>query len=290
VTHLTPEQLGDVDAVAGHEHLRTCQRCRELWQEQRGVRDLLRGLPDPGGMPPDVAAGLAQALGSLSPDDVERPADGQEPADGADRGDHVHDAGTAGSTVVPLHPPTGRRDRGRRATPWLAAAAAVVVLGGGGAALVSQPWNGADSQTSADSSAGSEGPREGASGGARAAASHVRSTGTAYERATLPAQVRSELLSPAAPTGSGASGPALSDDGATATGDVRLASPDALASCLSALGVDAGQVTAVDLARFEGEPAALVIVGDPGGAHDVWVVGRGCRQGDDQTRYFVRVP
>jgi hypothetical protein len=286
VTHLTPEQLGDVDAVADHEHLRTCEPCRELWQQQRAVRDLLRGLPEPGTMPPDIAAGLAHALASMSPDDAERPAE-PSPADRTDSDDHARDV-TAGSTVVPLRSAYDRRERRRSVRNWLAAAAAVVVLGGGGAALVSHPWSGVGGQTAADSSAGSSGAREGAPG-VLSAAAHVRSTGTAYERGTLPAQVRRDLLSVAAPTGSDTAGPAPAYDGSTA-GDARLASPDGLASCLSGLGVDAGRVTAVDLARFEGQPAAVVVVEDPAGAVDVWVVGRGCRQGDDQTRYFVRLP
>lgn len=284
MTHLTPEQLGDVDAVADHEHLQACAQCRQLWQEQRAVRDLLRALPDPGTMPPDVATSLAHALAGMSLDDVEPSAAEPEPADGGPQA-----ASTAASTVVPLHPRTDRGDRGRRVPTWLAAAAAVVVLGGGGAALVSQPWSGAGSPTSAGSSAGadsSSGGRESAPDGFRAAAGHVRSTGTDYERASLPTQVRDELLSSAAPTGSDTLGPALADEG----GDRRLSSPEGLASCLSALGVDAGQVTAVDLARFEGEPAAVVVLRDAGGAYDVWVVGRDCRHGDDHTRYFVRLP
>jgi hypothetical protein len=54
--------------------------------------------------------------------------------------------------------------------------------------------------------------------------------------------------------------------------------------------VDAGQVLAVDLATFDGQPAAVLALRDSDGAQDVWVVGRGCRQGDDQTRLFLRLP
>jgi hypothetical protein len=282
VTHLTPEQLGDVDEVAGHEHLRTCARCHARWQEQRDVRDLLRGLPEPAVIPPDVATGLAQALRRLSPDDVDH-------MDDIDHLDADASAGGAGRTVVPLRPAAARRDPSRR-TPWLAAAAAVIVLGGGGAALVTQPWGGAGGDTSAGSSASApQEAREDMSARASAAAARVRSTGTDYERANLSVQVRRELLGGGA-TPSGGPGRPFADDGSTPAGDTRLASPGGLASCLSALGVDAGQVTAVDLARFEGQPAAIVVLGDPTGAHDVWVVGRGCRPGDDQTRYFVRLP
>jgi hypothetical protein len=271
VTHLSAEQLGDIDGVADHEHLRTCRRCHDQWAQQRAVRDLLRALPDPGAIPPDVATGLAHALRDLTPNVA--------PA-----------ASGAGSTVVPLRSDSG--PRGGRSRPWLAAAAAVIVLGGGGAALVTHPWSGvgAGDATSADTSAGaSQGSRESGSRAVASAAAQVRSTGTDYDRAGLAAQVRRELL--AAPAwGDSSAAPGVVGDGSGASGDTRLASPQGLASCLSALGVDAGQVTTVDLARFEGDPAALVVVAAPGGAHDVWVVGRGCRQGDDQTTYFVRLP
>jgi hypothetical protein len=118
----------------------------------------------------------------------------------------------------------------------------------------------------------------------------VVATGTDYQRASLPSQLHGDLLSRAAPTGRDDAAPSAPGVVGSAAGDTRLASPQGLGSCLSALGVDAGQVATVDLARFEGEPAALVVLRDSAGGYDVWVVGRGCRQGDDQTRYFVRLP
>jgi hypothetical protein len=160
----------------------------------------------------------------------------------------------------------------------------VVLLGGGGAALVTQPWSsgGGDSSSStagALSETGSKGSAEDA-----AAAPPVYATGTSYERASLPAEVRRHLLA-----GSVSVAPAAPDSVRQGADDRRLASPEALSSCLRALDVDPGHVTAVDLARFQGEPAALVVVRDDAGGQDVWVVGRGCRQGDDQTRYFARI-
>jgi hypothetical protein len=274
VTHLSAEQLADVDAIAGHEHLAVCDRCREQWLQQRAVRDLLRELPDPGAIPPDVATGLAAALSRLSPADID-PATDRRP-------------GSAGATVVPLAPRDAHRGLASRARPWLVAAAAVVVLGGGGTALVAHPWSSGGAGSSATSAGSAAQPQEAAPSLAKSAAARVRSTGTDYERKDLPAQVRRELLSGPA-TGSDTSG-AGAHDGSAAEGDTRLASPDALASCVSALGMDVGQVTAVDLAQFEGAPAALLVLRDARGEQDVWVVGRGCRQGDDQTRYFVRLP
>lgn len=276
MTHLSAEQLADVDAIAGHEHLGECERCREQWLQQRAVRDLLRGLPDPGVIPPDVATSLSQALSRLSPADVEPP---------TDRPTRARPTPT-GATVVPLGPAATRRDWPSRARPWLAAAAAVVVLGGGATALISHPWSGGGSASNATSAGTADSTAERqAQPQALTAAARVRSTGTDYDREELSTQVRRVLLSD---TPTDASGKRAFDDSAAA-GDTRLASPDGLASCVSALGLDVGQVTAVDLARFEGAPAALLVLHDQAGEQDVWVVGRGCRQGDDQTRYFVRL-
>lgn len=266
MTHLSPEQLADIDAVAQHEHLQTCTRCRQEWRQQRDVRDLLRALPDPGALPPDVATGLSAALGRLSRDDV-------EPAEPADVRSGV------GATVVPMAAPARTRSFVDRSRPWLAAAAAVVVLGGGGAALVQQRGAGGSEKasTAGGGSAGdSSSGRQLAEGAAKDV---VTSSGTNYDKKGLVGQV--EALSQRS-----ASAPALADT----SGDTRLATPEGLSSCLSALGVDPGAVTAVDLARFEGDPAAVVVLRAEGGGQDVWVVGRGCRQGDDQTRFFLRVP
>ncbi len=273
MTHLSPEQLADVDAVAQHEHLRGCARCRQEWEQQRAVRDLLRGLPGPGPIPPDVATGLRVALERLTPDDV-------EPAEPVSR------PGAGGPTVVPLAAPTRRRTLPERARPWLAAAAAVVVLGGGGATLW-HSWGGsgtgASSADSRSSAGNSFAESDTAAGGAltdRQVHDLVRASGTDYTKRDLAAQVRTRLLNGAAAGSAGVP--------SGATGD-RLTSPSGLTSCLSALGVAAGAVTAVDLARFEGRPAAVVVLRAEGGGEDVWVVGRDCRQGDDQTRYFVRL-
>jgi hypothetical protein len=274
VTHLSAEQLADVDAIAGHEHLAECDRCREQWQQQRAVRDLLRGLPEPGAIPPDVATGLAEALSRLTPADIEPP----------DRPTQARPV----ATVVPLGPATAQHwgSRASRARPWLAAAAAVVVLGGGATALVTHARTGGGTASSATSAGSSPERQQAAPGVAKSAATRVQSTGTDYERKDLPAQVRRKLLTAATTDTAGAS----DHDASAAEGDTRLASPDGLASCVSALGMDVGQVTAVDLAQFEGAPAALLVLRDAAGEQDVWVVGRGCRQGDDQTRYFVRLP
>ncbi|MDP9433912.1 MAG: hypothetical protein M3P93_01395, partial [Actinomycetota bacterium] len=71
----------------------------------------------------------------------------------------------------------------------------------------------------------------------------------------------------------------------------RLRDPDELAGCLSAVtGPDAPQPLAVDYATFEGRPALLVVLPSARpGKVDAYVVGAGCRAGDDQTLFFTRV-
>jgi hypothetical protein len=267
MTHLSPEQLADIDAVAQHEHLQTCARCRQEWEQQRDVRDLLRALPDPGLIPPDVATGLSAALGRLSPDDV-------EPAE------QLTSRHAVGATVVPMAAPVPHRSFVDRSKPWLAAAAAVVVLGGGGAALVQQWGTGGGDSASTAAGSSADDSSSGRKLAEGAANDVVTSTGTDYAKKDLASQV--EALGRRS-----SSAPAQGD---LSSDDTRLATPDGLSSCLSALGVDPGAVTAVDLARFDGEPAAVVVLRAEGGGQDVWVVGRGCRQGDDQTRFFLRVP
>lgn len=289
MNHLPLDQLADVDAVADDEHLRTCAHCRQLWEQQRDVRDVLRSLPDPGVLPPDVATALSDRLSRLTSDDV---AVDDVAVEGTRRSlEHVDEGSAAGATVVPLRRPEGR-EPGRRARALLAVAAAVVVLGGGGAAVVSRPWSGADSASTAS---GGAAQREVATDSAsKAAREHVVSSGTNYRRATLDDQVRALLAASTAgppassPTSSAGGGEAPSLAGGDDSGP--LSTPAGLASCLSALGVDAGQVTAVDLAEFEGEPAAVIVLRGTDGGQDVWVVGRQCRQGADDTRYFTRLP
>ena len=72
----------------------------------------------------------------------------------------------------------------------------------------------------------------------------------------------------------------------------RLRAPDALADCLAALtgpGVDTTPL-ALDYAAFEGRPALVVVLPSRQPDRvDVFAVGAGCRQGDDQTLFFTRL-
>jgi hypothetical protein len=72
------------------------------------------------------------------------------------------------------------------------------------------------------------------------------------------------------------------------TGLTELAAPEALARCLDAVRVALpGVITAVDLARFEGRPAAIVMVDTPGGG---WLFVAGPQCGANGADELFRTP
>ncbi|MBC7639382.1 MAG: hypothetical protein H7231_06335 [Rhodoferax sp.] len=102
-------------------------------------------------------------------------------------------------------------------------------------------------------------------------------TGTAYTRARLTTQVQA-LLADRRVAGAGPTAPRG-----------RLATPAGLRDCVNALGAT-GAPLAVDLATFDGSPAAIFVLPAAGGGREVWVVSPSCRPGADGTRYFTRLP
>jgi hypothetical protein len=59
-----------------------------------------------------------------------------------------------------------------------------------------------------------------------------------------------------------------------------VTNPQRLAACLTALGASSDSVVAVDLARYQGREAAVLIVRTASG-YEVWVVERTCSAGDE---------
>jgi hypothetical protein len=71
----------------------------------------------------------------------------------------------------------------------------------------------------------------------------------------------------------------------------RLAGGPALADCVTELAGGPATPLAVDLATFDGQPAAVVLlpgIGGPGRV-DVWVVPPDCAQGKGQFLYYANV-
>jgi hypothetical protein len=68
-----------------------------------------------------------------------------------------------------------------------------------------------------------------------------------------------------------------------------LRSPKALQACLAAIGAAGVQPVAVDLAKYAGREAAIIVLPADGGGYDVWVVSRDCRPDNDGTIDVVNV-
>ena len=227
-----------------------------------GVRDLLAAIgsrdvgPLTDGIPADVADRITAALRAetatreLAGHDLltTLPAPGPMPTDVADRitaalraeqesrADASAEAPEGGSvSLMPPPRPGGRH----RWTAVLAAAAAVAAIGAIGTVVV----------------------RTMTASGVPARI-HVQVSGASYQQDRLGLQARDLLMAPGATLTSGtASGPL------TTTSGIR--------SCLSGLGIKDSTAVSVDLASYEGAPAAILVVTTTGST-TAYAVGRDC--------------
>ncbi|HST83864.1 MAG TPA: hypothetical protein VLL08_19170 [Kineosporiaceae bacterium] len=189
--------------------------------------------------------------------------------------------------------------------PALKIAAGVLVVVGVGATLV-QVRDGLGGQ-SEDSAA------SGVSAAANAPIiAPVQSTKTDYAKKSLPTQVKTlitssqKLLAESPPeqpkveaqdsdetaraSSPKASGSAFARESSDPTVQGQLLrSPEALRACLVAIGAEQVQPLAVDLARYAGREAAVIVLPGDGGGYDVWVVARDCRADSDGAIDFVHV-
>src|SRR6476661_9696763 len=149
------------------------------------------------------------------------------------------------------------------------AAAAVVVAVGASALHVTKRPNGAAAVGDTyGSGAASPSPSPTPTG------LHIQLSTTAYTAGTLAAQARALLDHPGQP---------IRDLAAESPGIGPIATPIGLESCLEALGaLDATHPTAdavsVDLATYDGKPAAVLVV-TRAGASTAWAVERSCTTG-----------
>lgn len=277
--HLSPETVADLregllDAratMAAQGHLLDCRRCAAIADGIAGVSAQLATHGEVGTLPDDVADRLDAALAA------ERP---------------VH--ATPATTVTPMAQPQHRPPVGMRVLQ--AAAVIVLVLAGVGVGVSAyRGGSGADSETtSANDSAG------GAAGeGANGVGYPVTRSGRNWSEATLAAAVPN-LLTGSVPSSADAASPeAGSDSGGDdstarqlAGKEVgRLAGGPPLADCVTALADGPAAPLAVDLATWQGQPAAVVLLPTPGdtASVDAWVVGPKCSQADAQLLFFARV-
>jgi hypothetical protein len=263
--HLDLDQLAELDegllgpegATRASEHLATCPECRQQQLRLESARAELAAAPPVGPVPDDVADRLDAALSAAA----HPVASSAHPGSG---------------TVVPV---TARRSPvgGMR---WLQAAAVLVLLlavvGIGVSAVGGGDSAGGGSgggSTAADSSA--------AGNLAGTAQVPVQQTGTHYTASDLGRQVQ-HLVSTkraAVPGPEAAGAPAA-----------RSLSGARLTSCLR--GLQDTHPLAVDLASFDGQPAAVVVLRTPGDPKhvDAWVVAPSCSASNAQVKDFLRVP
>jgi hypothetical protein len=304
-SHLTPEQLDDLAAraradvdpdreevndrgdVALQRHLEVCAACRSALGDQVEVGALLRREPDLAPMPADVAARLDTALAAAV---AARPAvRSGEPTEGTGRARPVgtDDRMVEGNVLSISSGSSGRPGRlGRlaesRVTKSLVAAAAVALIAAGGFAAVHR--NASNDRASAGASASTAGGAKAAAPGAALAAVPIRASGTAYTSANIRAKVTQQLAVAPSTTAGSAHQPATGTDATT------LSTPAGLQACLTALQAPPSvPPLLVDLATFNGKPAAVLVLPDSSGVKQLWVVSRTCAPGKDGTLLFANL-
>jgi hypothetical protein len=284
--HLTAEQLDELAARAHADvdpdqdvvrpaadlelerHLAGCAACRSALGDQVEVGALLRREPDPGPMPADVLARLDAALAGAA---ATRTA-----AHGSER-----------HNVVPLathRPGTLGRIAESRVTKALVAAAAVVLIGAGSFAALHRNGSGGPSSSSVSASSGGSG---------QAAAPNlafgdvpVRASGTAYTSANIRTEVNRQLAAASAAGGGAVKAP--QDEHGTST----LTTAAGLRACLTAIQAGTARPLLVDLATYNGKPAAVIVLSDGSSgptSKQLWVVAPTCSPGKDGTMFFANV-
>ncbi|MFB9377217.1 hypothetical protein ACFFKU_01565 [Kineococcus gynurae] len=243
--------------------------------EQERIRARLRALAETGPMPEDVVARVEGALAA------ERSRPRPAHATGADAdADAAEEDGLVAAVSL-------AERRLRRAARWrrgLGVAAAVAVLGGGVWAVQERGPSTADSGAASGSAAGpanesyEPGDLQATSGAA------VVSSETDY---TSPDQLTAATaLMDTHDTATSADGPYTMLDapgGGSSSPTSRATDPslaDAPLACAVANGVTAGSVSRVELARWQGRPAALLTVDAGSSGAEVLVYALDCRPGD----------
>jgi hypothetical protein len=274
--HLDADALADLDEglldrdhmASARAHVAGCPQCRAELAALTGVRERLAAAAEVEPMPAAVVARLDRALADVA----------TEPASTA-----------VTRSVIPLREPQRSAPRGLRG---LQAAAVVVLVLAGGAVAVSA-LRGSDNNdvaTSSGSAAGKADQRAAADG-----TYPVTASGRHWTKESVTAGVPQLLAGTLPPSSFSAqddtSGSATAPRELAGVPAARLAGGPALADCVTELAGGPATPLAVDLATFDGQPAAVVLlpgIGGPGRV-DVWVVPPDCAQGKGQFLYYANV-
>jgi hypothetical protein len=240
-------------------------------ETQLEVSRLLASLPDPGPMPAHLEERILMSLAAAAEtraadrelfDELGMVEDDAEPE--FENAFLFSDRDARDPVASPEGPRRGPHEMVRRRWPLLAAAAAAVVaVGAIGTAALSQLRSGSDGLASLPGSSGTASQLDGRV--------HVQVSTTAYTKASLPAGARTLLDAP---------GPEASSGDAPSVGP--LATDAGVDACLEALGVSDASAVSVDLATYEGQPAAIVVATQPDRTL-AYAVGRECTTGDPQV-------
>lgn len=279
LTDLQEELLDPEQATSVATHLAGCAECRARLDALDDLRVLLRDhAADDGSAPEDVVRRLDDALAAARPP-----------------------VATASATVTPL-PAPGRSPWRTRALQAAAVFVLVAAVGGLGFGAIKAISDRTSSSAGSATSAGS-----GGAGTEKAARRYtITNSGRDYTQQTLVAALPELLAGTLPPAGKNA----LTDSqaasptpatpstaatrGATPTPDdsQRLRGGAALAACVANLA--GGPVTplAVDLGRFEGKPATIIVLPDPDDPSfvNVYAVAPGCPTGTFLTWQHVALP
>ncbi|HVC72448.1 MAG TPA: hypothetical protein VNC85_01625 [Mycobacteriales bacterium] len=278
--HLDTDALADLDeglldrdhVASARAHVAGCPQCRAELAALTGVRERLAAAAEVEPMPAEVVARLDQALASVA----------AEPASTA-----------VTRSVIPLREPQRSSPRGLR---WLQAAAVVVlVLAGGAVGISALRGSGDNADTAASKAASAGGQRAPAADGSypvTASGRHWTKTSVEAEVPRLLAGTLSPTLPPSSFSAEDNANGSVAPRELAGVPAARLAGGPALADCVTELAGGPATPLAVDLATFDGQPAAVVLlpgIGGPGRV-DVWVVPPDCAQGKGQVLYYANVP
>lgn len=295
-------------------HLSGCARCAGVNSDLAAVSSVLAGVQLPR-MPDHLAA---RVQGALATEAAARAALSPAQAAGAS-GSAAVTAGAGGRAQLPGRPDLPERTRRsrRRRMPWLssplvlrtlAAAGAVVVLAGGGYLLASGSGSSTSSPAAPAAGTGRSINRPAANGSNPRSSAQVGTYGLPYtrkgilstalavhsnldfRRATLASQVRREIASTKVAF-SGSSEQPAPENTAVPRGQFGGASVRSLEACISLLA--AGRdVLLVDVARYEGSPATVIVTANSPAARTlfVWVVGLACSGSHSDVIADVTIP